>query len=293
MRIFFQLYLRTLSWVGAHTHLPQSGAASIVPVSVSSFERADEQARTLGERYRGAGILIAALGMLIVLCAVAPLALEAEHLAARWWGLAEVALMLLLLLVLGWQKQTGLRERWISARQQAESLRYQGLASQMEALALTLRTDQDSSTQVQPLRLALEDILTSQISYNNSKHQHYEQIEHGAGVVGLLVFALAFSAAVAHLWLHSPWLLFFTAVGPALAGALHGINSFLRLNDLCDGHRDTAIRLTQLLEQLRNIHPNEHAAQEVLALCRQAYAALLARDTQWQQMAQKLDPKLG
>ena len=99
MRIFFRLYLRVLSLLGAiypiqHAMPAMSARADSAVVQSTSernFSEADKAASAYGEMYRGAGICMVILGALIVVCAVAPLALEVDHTSVRWWGLGELS----------------------------------------------------------------------------------------------------------------------------------------------------------------------------------------------------------
>ena len=298
MRTFFRLYMRALTLIGAIYPMQHAMPALVEAPPVPSpternFFEADQAASTYGEIYRGAGICMVVLGALIVLCAVAPLALESDHASVRWWGLGEVALMVTVIAILVWLKHRNIRGLWVSARLQAEQGRYRELASKIDALESSLAAQQDGNQPAQSLAQELQSTLASQIAYNQSKHSHYEQIESGASLVGAVIFGLAFLAAVTHLLVHWPWLLFFTAVGPMLAGALHGINGFLRLCDLSDGHRETAQRLSQLQDQFNRLAGLDIAPGRLLNLGRDVYAVLVTRDVKWQHMAQSLNPKLG
>lgn len=303
MRRSFTLYMRVLAALGGPEHAqashglgdadataqpqpqPQPGAAD--------FAQADERARVLGEQYRGAGIVMVGLGTLIVLCAVAPHALASGHGSAWLWGLAELGLMLAVVALWYWLGQARLRDQWVQARRTAEWLRHEKLHAAIQALSKAALEPSACADMALRLSLELKATLDAQISYNLGRHAHYERIEHGSARVGVAVFVLAMAAAVLHLFLHWPWLLFLTAVGPMLAGAVHGINGFLRLADLSDDHRDTAQRLQQLQRQLGRPEEVLPPIESLLAIARATYRQLADRDAQWHAMANTIQPKLG
>ncbi len=297
MKVFFSLYMAALSSLGAivhrrsHATAPQNQGARVA--SSRTFEEADQDAKALGDLYRGAGIGMVGLGALIVLCAVAPLALEVDHGVALWWGVAEISLMVLVLAMAAWLKAVNIRRRWIDARHLAESLRYGALESRMVALSKAVEGQADTATLVTALHQDLTEILDSQITYNEARHAHYERIEHGATVVGIAVFASALVAALAHLVVHWPWLLFFTVAGPTLAGAVHGINGFLRIADMSDDHREMAHALRGLQTRLNECAALPVHAAQLLQTSSDVHRALLARDAQWRGKADTLQPKLG
>ena len=298
MRIIFALYLGALSRIGAIGRRPSGTAGSGVdsememPDSVA-FEQVDLRARALGETYRGIGILVIALGVLAVLCAVAPLALESGHESTKLWAICEVALMASIVAAVAWLHHARIRDQWIEVRRAAEVLRYAGLHSQLGSLSSALAQGHDASGAAATLQRELDETLRAQVGYNQHKHEHYEQIEHAASVVGLIVFASACAAAVAHLFVHWPWLLFFTAIAPLLAGALHGINGFLRLSDLSDAHRDTALRLQAIVERMAGWVDAPPEPAKLLELGNEGYAVLVSGDARWREMARTLNPKLG
>jgi hypothetical protein len=298
MKVFFSLYMGALAKLGAigHVHgLPV--VASQTPItparSPRRFEEVDRVAKVLGDLYRGSGICMVGLGALIVLCAVAPLALESEHHAALQWGVAEVTLMALVLVMAMWLRVSNTRRRWIDARHLAESMRYGALESRIAALSSAMDGQGDTVILVAALHQEVTAILVAQISYNQAKHVHYERIEHGGSVFGIAVFTSAMGAAIAHLVVHWPWLLLFTVAGPTLTGAIHGINGFLRITDMSDDHRDTVVALRALQIRLNRSPALPAYAAALLRISTDAYQVLVARDAQWRGKADTLQPKLG
>lgn len=298
MKVFFSLYMGAMSALGSigYSHAPHSAVSPPpqIPTQLPQrFDEVDHEAKALGDLYRGAGICVVGLGALIVLCAIAPHALESDHHGAQLWGVAEVVLMVMVLVLITWLKISNIRRRWINARHWAESMRYGVLEARIAALSAALDERRGATVLATELHSEVTQILSAQIAYNRSKHTHYEHIEQGGAVIGVAAFALALAAAVAHLVVHWPWLLFLTVAGPTLAGAIHGINGFLRITDMSDDHRDTAQVLSLLNTRLhQNAVPPEHATQ-LLHVANDLYRAVVARDAQWRGKADTLQPKLG
>jgi len=194
----------------------------------------DSLATHLGNAYRGSGVLVGLLGAMIIFCAVAPVGFGVLHdHSAIYFGIAEVILMTWVLFTIFSAHQKNLKGRWIEARKQAEIERYAPLKESMTKDLAGL----------QAAALPLLDGANCQITYNRKKHAQYHAIEHSAEKATLIGFGLSLLAAVLHLVVHADALIFLTAFLPAMVGALHGINSFLRLEQLALDHQKIAAEL--------------------------------------------------
>ena len=255
------------------------------------FENLDTIAAQLGNTYRGFGVTAGLLGALVVLLAVLPIGLELEHGAALIVSLAEISLMLgmVALVVYGIRSRT--REKWIRARQDAETLRYRSLSRSIATFSVATEKERNASQLLSEIRNIL-DGPNGQIAYNVNKASQYEAVEQMANWASWLGFVAALSAAVAHLFLHSgSWLIFFTAFVPSMIGALHGINAFLRIGDLVEDHHLTGKRLRKILNEIESIQSVD--TLRIQQLAEAAYELLSTRDSQWASNANRLGLKIG
>lgn len=241
----------------------------------------DGSATRLGNLYRGMGVVVGLLGAAIVFSALLPVGFHLEEETTLAIGVIEVVLMLAMALIVLGGIRYGIRDRWVIARREAEKQRYSVLYSELT---------QESADGVR-IRELLEPVIKGQVDYNKSKMKQYESIEIFSDRLSWLGFFLALTAAIAHFFLHAPWLIFFTAFGPALVGAIHGINGFLRIGDLAEDHGKMYQRLKELLEKLEVTSTSN--LDEIRKIGAAAYDLLSDRDAHWEAMARKLGLKMA
>jgi hypothetical protein len=208
----------------------------------------DASATSKVQAYRGVGVVVGLLGILIVAAAVAPTALEVEnHQALIAIGGLKVGMMLsMLYLVYKTGYKSDLKSQWIAHRKLAETHRYARLHDFRKAL-----TDQPSAAMAPPvyweLRYILDDKVSGQIAYNSGKAKKYQAIEHASELLSWIGFGVALLCACLLFlseigWMHHyAALIFGTAAVPAFVGGIHGINGFLNIGGLAEEHAKMAI----------------------------------------------------
>lgn len=251
-----------------------------------SFEQIDAAATNLGNEYRGVGVAVGLLGVLIVFCALAPIGFELGHTATLAVTLVKIVLMAFTVCLVVRTNRKGLRGKWIAARIKAEMLRYQFLRVAIQRLAAAPRDQEARSRLVDELNRLFDD----QIDYNEKRARSYHSIEHISDRIGWIGFGAAIAAACLHLFLHDSWLVFPTAFVPVLVGAIHAINGFLRFADLAEEHTAVAKRLRETRSRLADC---SLLPDKVLELAKATYQILSSRDTQWIVTARKLGLKVG
>jgi hypothetical protein len=277
--------------------IPQDVAAAQTAQRLA-FETMDASATSKGKAYRGVGVVVGLLGILIVAAAVAPTALEVEnHQALIAIGGLKVGMMLTMLyLVYKKGYKSDLKSQWIEHRRQAETHRYARLHDFRKAL-----TEQPSAALARcvywELRYILDDKDSGQIAYNSGKAEKYQAIEHaserlsriGFGVA-LLCACLLFLSEIG--WMHHhAALIFGTAAVPAFVGGIHGINGFLNIGGLAEEH-------AKMANFLRGIHgdltttPADNV-EGMLLLVERAYGQLVDRDVQWAESTAKVNLNLA
>lgn len=259
--------------------------------SEEKIEDPDQKATDLGDRYRGIGVFVGILGVLIIFCAIAPVALQVGGNVAEIFGWTEIVLMVSLLGLVTYGSGSNLKSSWIAARREAELMRYQklhkaidDLKNRPDAAAYEEKADAELRSK---LETELHSKLDEQYNYNKIKAHQYESIERFSNFAGWLGFFFALSAAVAHLWMHEAWLLFFTGFLPALVGGIHAINGFLGLTDLAEEHAEMAERLGHIRGTLKN----QRSSNDLLELATITYETLTNRDVRWAEDAKRLGLK--
>lgn len=266
----FKTALLSLNRLAVHHQREGHGAVS--PLQITPL---DAKATLLGDAYRGSGVLIGSLGAMIVFCAIAPLALLLGDESAMVFGVAEVAMMALVIYFL--LDVRNLKSRWLSVRSQAESERYGPILEGIKGTA-------------DDLRLATRRLLGGedcQIQYNDLKHEQYHHMEQSANRLGALGFGASLVAAICHLVIHAPWLILFTAFLPALVGALHGINSFLQLGQLSEDHRKIGNRLREMSTALDRAFATQDidTARQIASA---VHGLLATHHTEWRGVAERI-----
>ena len=289
MDVLYKIYLVLLAYLGSL--IPKIPGIRLclregecdVNAPADDFESVDKLATKLGNRYRGMGVLVGIMGVGIIFCAIGPFALQLDsHVEGVLGGLKIVLLVSMLLLV--WAGTCSrVKDRWITARREAEMLRYADLHQSIQHL---LRQPHDLKEQeaVRSKLLKILDGPKGQVAYNACKAKQYESIEHFSNLAGWLGFIFALTAAIAHIWIHEPWLLMFTGFLPALIGGIHGINGFLGLAALAEENSKMNDRLGQLLDAVKHPDPDEN----FLKLAKLTYDTLTTRDVMWAGDAVKL-----
>jgi hypothetical protein len=179
-----------------------------------------------------------------------------------WLGVAELITLLLVAFMVLWARWTSLLDRWTACRLAAEQLRIARMSLPLLVLPPALATadkpppggahdegnELDFLALMQVKRIVrdhglprrepasspvdaakwLHLIVADQIGYHHRNHHKLEHAEHRLLILSQLIFLSALVAVVAHFFLHdAPWLILFTAAGPAFAAALHGTGTRL------------------------------------------------------------------
>jgi hypothetical protein len=249
------------------------------------FEELDKEAILLGNAYRGIGVVIALLSALIIFSAIAPVAFDWHGVLYWVFGLTEVLSMVLVIGLIVYAKKSCLHLKWKRARLLAEQKRYKRFSE-------LLKTAEESPTSRSVENLSHETLSHlsgkgCQVSYNARKAKEYHGIETFCGIFGWVAFGLALGGALFHLWFHANWLLIFTVFLPALVGALHALNSFLKLDDLADDHRQMSNKLSFLKDQIDQIGDDSDCSEAKINLSKTVYKTLLFRDKQWLAMVDR------
>lgn len=284
----YGFYCRTLANIGAMVgerkpeRLQKDGQADKPKQSAEDVKNADQLATEYGNLYRGLGVLMAFMGILVVLLAVLPTALVIKsHLALQIIGVLKVFLMGASAIIFFCEvKRWKFKERWVAYRKKAEAGRY--------ALAWQLIHDHD----LPPLRDEIARILDEQVEYNHRKSQQYEHIEHATSAMSGVGFAVAFGAASwlalseFHLAPHNSALILGTAFVPALIGGLHGLNAFLNVGNLAEEHKELSQELgkkrTEFIEEERLSGIDEALnSEELTKFSTSALHILNQRDDHW------------
>lgn len=304
--IYKKVYLKTLLFLADVLRIPKKPATekgSTQPKSDPTFDTQnkdpifdakDKKATLLGDSYRGIGVAVSVLGLLIIFCAIAPIALEIEHQFGDIFIVCEIVLMLLMLFLVRHTTKKDLRKNWIDARKEVETLRYADLNSKINQLETNDNGNKDFDNDMKKALLTalnqkLHHIFDEQVNYNKDKAEIYLRIEKSSDILSWVGFVLAFTAVCAHLFTHAPFLLFFTAFIPALVGAIHGTNAFLRLSDLAEDH----IEMAKGLEEAQgSLNDKGVDSSKMLEIAEKTYNMLTDRDTKWAAKTNKLGLKL-
>jgi hypothetical protein len=158
---------------------------------------------------------------------------------------------------------------------------------------------------LQSLWSGVEYLLHGQVDYHKKTHSSARAAAHRMHQVTKIVFGTVVLAVVCHLipfaieyakeysvifpewthmvgdWIHrQSWLLMITAGGPALAAALHGINSKVEFHRIAKNSSRSEVRLGSLIEALRS----KHISKSILvlrALSLEVAEVMFAEDDAW------------
>ena len=240
----------------------------------------DERATRIGSAYRGIGILIGVLGAAIILCALLPVGLALSSISVTIVGITKVILMVVLLAILFATRKLELKERWVDLRHAAECKRYERLRNLIQAAEADHLVSNIESLRAEVNR-HIGGSTDCQILYNNRKRTEYEGIEAFSTRLTYAAFTASFIGAAAHLVLHASWLIFLTAYVPALVGAMHAVNSFLRLPQLIEQHGEMVLLLSGLFDQFAADASLAGSPERFLSLSRQLLNRLENADARW------------
>lgn len=251
----------------------------------------DALATRIGSTYRGIGILVGALSAAIILCALLPVGIELTHDVHLVVGVTKVALMFALLIILFVTRRLNLKERWVNLRRAAEYKRYDRLRT-LIALADKSQTEDAINSLREEVMIHIGGGPECQIIYNQKKWSEYEGIEAFSVRLTYLAFTASLTGAALHLVLHASWLIFLTAYLPALIGAMHAVNSFLRLPQLIDQHGEMILVLSGLRNQLPVDTSTLESRTKFLNLSQKIIERLQNVDDRWLNIAsqQNLHP---
>lgn len=254
------------------------------------FESADAAAMKFGNEFRGSGVFIGVLGIVIVFLAVAPTGFAVEdEFALVVYGLLKVALMAILFAMVLKSGKSNRKERWLEMREQAEELRYRTLRIEIDRLK---KNPNQCPEDMNALRLHLlhliGDPVTGQLAYNARCAERYEAVERAATVLTWLAFGVSFLSAIFLLgsdfhWVaHQPALIFGTAAVPAAVGGLHGINGFLQIGPLIDEHKKIERNLSDQFELIRKSSESESLLEAAVAV-----HGILSKRDEWKERIEK------
>jgi len=222
----------------------------------------DYLATQLGAAFRGAGILVGILSMLILLCAFLPMCLDLNHEIKIILGVAEISLMLFSLLILWLIRFSELKIRWLEIRSATEKIRYKELSN-----LITINTDNLNIIKYDDLLSTITSLLDGgtkcQIEYNKNRLTEYENIEIFTTRLTYIGFVISFFAAISHLKLHINELFLFTAFVPSCVGVMHAINGFLRLPQMVAYHGEMVGNLSEVKSEVLALGVDKQSAQLV------------------------------
>ncbi|MCE0761238.1 hypothetical protein LWH94_18905 [Marinobacter sp. G11] len=268
-----------------NTGSDQSAAGEGSLPELKTFKDFDDEATLLGNAYRGIGVLVAILSAVIIFSAIAPTAFELHGGLYLALGITEVVAMALVIALVSYASKAKLRSKWRNRRAEAEKLRYKKFSE------LLSRAEADPSSE--NLTAVVQETLSHlsgencQITYNRNKANAYHNIESLSNNIGGVGFGLALLGAVGHLVLHWNSLLILTVFVPAMVGAIHALNGFLKLSDLSDDHKKVATQLEMHKKVLEQNLKNRNDFYKLLETSRNIYTTLLARDEQWLEMVNR------
>lgn len=267
---------------------PPPALKTLVDELEQARKERDERAIEFGHRYRSAFWGLYLLSALAILFAVLPVSLEWDQLMhdrphLHWlhhlWGYAELVVLLTIVAVYLLGLKQGWKDQWLSARLQAELIRYMPLAATLipaeafsaKAWAAIICGGAENSADVNPVQalctnyeaVAREAAKGAQadsaawarwMSFVVAGQQHYHartahrqhQLQHRVHGINLILFILTIASVVAHLYAAHPLLLLATTVFPALGAALHGALAQSEAYRLEANSKHLAVRLRAL-----------------------------------------------
>lgn len=255
-------YLRSMTGFARYqTPMPST------PVSLE-FEALDAAANQAGAIYRGLGVGIGLLSIVILFLALVPVALGlTDKPVMAVVKTAKVALMLMVVLAVMMAVFGPWRERWTERRKAAQAL---GWGPQGAGIIPMETQGEPAATQAAGCD-GLRRLLDEQIGYNAMTAGRYHHVERNTMYLTYFFFLVALSCAAVDTFSYlrtgsSPkWLLFGTVFLPGVVGILHGVNGFL-----CVGEQSFSCRLME--KHLTQLRAALDRLQEPGAMPRQAEA---------------------
>lgn len=276
MAIFGPLHNGYLRAITLFADYPAPGQSAAMPLE---FSKVDAAANRSGTIYRGLGIGVGLLSIVILWLAVIPVALGVtDGVVLARLKTAKVALMTAVVLAVAMAAFGPWRRRWTALRKQAQMLacKPHPVPGEASACAASMRSD-------------LRRLLDEQIAYNAITSGKYHDIERNTMFLTYSCFAIAFVCAAADALFfalagHSPKLLLIgTILLPGVVGILHGINGFLRVGEQafsCKLMENHLIQLRAALDRL--LEQGNAPPEEALADVGKEIADILARyDNLW------------
>jgi hypothetical protein len=270
----FYLIIQRILLLGVRLPPPAPAAAAAPPppalqeiatAMLPTFQGFNETAIRAGNRYRSAFWAIYLLSAAAVVCAVLPLALAWEsdprmqEMMGHVWGVAEVAVMAVVGVLVWSGRRKDWQGRWLAARTQAEMTWYLPLLAPLVAFdragepdnwyarvfdgddpfaaggevdalckrvapragALLAACWQDPAFVLAYGRWAAQ-VIEGQRRYHARLGARQRALLHRTHRINTWLFGLTAAGALAHLFLHATWLLLLTIFCPALGASLHG-----------------------------------------------------------------------
>ncbi|MBC3918858.1 hypothetical protein H8L32_15310 [Undibacterium sp. CY18W] len=251
-----------------------------------TYEESDAKALLFGNRYRGLGLTVGLLAICVMFCAIAPYGFVLSHEDAWLFGTVELGLLIVMSVLILHGSRSRLRQDWIKFRRIAEAKRYEFLNEQID-IARTSNGLANMAEVAENVRHIVDD----QREYNQSKAKLYHNVHHAGNLFSWASLALGIVGGGVHvIGYEAHWLIFLTTFAPAVAGIVHGIHNFLRIDKLAEAHELTAEYMQEILQKLDQIS-GERQGDDLADLAELTRTLLTHRDVEWSKQAERLDIK--
>lgn len=329
----FYLIIQRILLLGVHLPPAASdGAAVKAPLQVQeitaailpTFQGFNERAIRAGNRYRSAFWAIYLLSAAAVVCAVLPLAVawdsepRMHEMMGHVWGLAEVAVMAVVGVLVWSGRRNDWQGRWLAARTQAEMTWYLPLLAPLVAFERVGEPDNwyarvfdgddpfAAGDEVDALckRLApragellagvwqdpvfvrgyaqwAAQVIEGQRRYHARLTVRQRALLHRTHRVNTWLFSLTAAGALAHLVLHGTWLLLLTIFCPALGASLHGAMAQSEAYRLAVTSERLAVDLGSALQRIEHVCGADIAPLALREAVTAAVALLLNEHQDW------------
>jgi hypothetical protein len=250
------------------------------------FETLDAAANRAGAIYRGLGVGVGLLSILVLFLAVVPSALELSPTSVSWVKVTKVYAMVAIVAAVTLAVVCPWRRTWTVLRKEAQAKAYGSAGG--------ARNNQDASAEANDVQIKVRDdlrlLVDEQIAYNAMTARKYHRVERMTLIVTYFVFVIALICAAldAVVFLPtSPWkksLLFGTVFLPGVVGILHGINGFLGVSEQafsCKLMEDHLTQLRRTLEQLQQPDAAPSREDALAAVSIQIRDVLTRHDDLW------------
>jgi len=282
----------------------QEIAAAVQP----TFEKFNGEAIRAGNRYRSAFWAIYLLSASAVACAVMPLALDwdsdrtLQSLMGHIWGIAEVAVMAVVGMLVLSGRRNDWQGRWLEARTKAEMTTYLPLLAPLVPFNQSGEADnwyarvfdgddpfaagdevdalcRDLAPHAgELLAVAWHDaafvrayaqwamyLIDGQRRYHTRLAARNRKLLHRTHSINSILFTLTAAGALAHLFLHGSWLLLLTIICPALGSSLHGAMAQSEAYRLATTSERLAVELGHALQRIEHASGTISGESGVLA----------------------------